>query len=221
MTEWKSDRELFGICRQELYTGAICDMLDEMGFRHQFLGVQCMPLRQSDIVCGRAYTTVLDDAYDPKDPPLGQFTEALDGCPEDSVYVVTGGARRCAYFGGIMTATIKHRGAVGAIVDGYIRDTREILEQDFPVWSWGHSPEGSGARNEVVAYDVPVEVNRVRIERRELIFADIDGAVAIPLQVEKELITRVLAKVRSEKATRESIMGGMSATEATKLYGNF
>lgn len=221
MAERKDDKELFAICKKKLYTGALCDMLDKLGYRHQFLGVRCMPLRPNDVVCGRAYTTVLDDIYEPKNPPLGLFTEALDNCPEDAVYVVCGGARRCAYFGGIMTATIKHRGAVGAIIDGYVRDTREILEQDFPVWSWGHSPEGSGARNEVVAYGVPVEVNGVRIEYGELIFADIDGAVAIPSVIEEELIAKVLAKVRSERQARENIIQGMSATEATRIYGNF
>jgi 4-hydroxy-4-methyl-2-oxoglutarate aldolase len=221
MVDEMDDAELERVCEEKLYTGAICDMLDEMGYRHQYLGSELMPLREGDVLCGRAYTTILDDIYEPVDPPMGKFNEALDHCPEGAVYVVAGGARRCGYFGGIMTATIKARGGKGAIVEGYMRDTREVLEQDFKVWSMGKNAQGSGARNEVVAYDVPVEINGVRIEPGELLFADVDGAVAIPPQIEQELIGRVLEKVDAERETRAAIIGGMSATEAVKRFGNF
>lgn len=217
----KNDEELRKVCEEKLYTGAICDMLDDLGYTHQYLGHDIMPLRGDDVLCGRAYTTIIDDVYEAADPPLGLFNEALDNCPKGAVYVVAGGARRCSYFGGIMTATIKSRGGIGAIIDGYMRDTREVLSQDFPVWCMGHDAQGSGARNEVVAYNVPVEINNIRVDPGELLFADIDGAVAIPKEIEKELLERVLDKVGKEGETRKAIENGMSASDAVKIYGNF
>ena len=42
---------------------------------------------------------------------------------------------RCAYWGEILTATAKMRGARGAVIDGYHRDTQKVLEQQWPIFS--------------------------------------------------------------------------------------
>jgi regulator of RNase E activity RraA len=120
-----------------------------------------------------------------------------------------------------MTATIKRRGAVGAVIDGYIRDTRQVLEQDFPVFCMGRDAQGSLYRNQVIRYGVPVEIGNILIRPGDLIFGDIDGVVVIPKEIEEKAITVTLEKVRGEKDTREAIERGMSAVEAEKKYGSF
>lgn len=51
-----------------------------------------------------------------------------------------------------MTATIRQNGGVGAIVDGFMRDTKQVLEQDFQVYSMGRDAQGSIYRNQVIRY---------------------------------------------------------------------
>jgi hypothetical protein len=46
MPEWKSDPELFSLCTRELYTPVVGDILDELGFTHQFLPQPIQPARE-------------------------------------------------------------------------------------------------------------------------------------------------------------------------------
>ena len=221
MAEWKNDKELFAIMKKELYTGVICDMLDTLGYSHVFLPHDIQSTRPMDVMVGRAFPTIICDVYGEQEKPLGLLIEAIDNISEDEVYIVTGGDRRCSYFGEIMTATVKRRGAVGAVIDGYIRDTRQILEQDFPVFCMGRDAQGSLYRNLVIRYGCPVEIGNILIKPGDLVFGDIDGVVVFPREIEEEAITVTLAKVRGEKSTREAIEKGMSAVEAEKTYGTF
>ncbi len=221
MSEWKNDKELFKIIKEELYTGVICDMMDTLGYSHIYLPNVIQSIRLTDVMVGRAFPTIICDVYGEQEKPLGLLTEAIDNISEDEVYIVTGGDRRCSYFGEIMTATIKRRGAVGAVIDGYIRDTRQVLEQDFPVFCMGRDAQGSLYRNQVIRYGVPVEIGNILIRPGDLIFGDIDGVVVIPKEIEDKAITVTLEKVRGEKDTREAIERGMSAVDAEKKYGSF
>ncbi len=221
MTEWKNDKELFSILKKEAYTGVICDMLDTLGYSHQYLPNSIQALRPNDIMIGRAFTTVIADVYGEQEEPLGKLAEAIDAIKEDQVYIVTGGDKRCSYFGEMMTATIKKNGGVGAVIDGYMRDTRQVLEQNFPVFSMGRDAQGSIYRNQVIQYDVPVEINGIKITPGDLIFGDIDGVVVIPKEIEEKAIKTILARVRGEKDTRDAIESGMSAVDAVEKYGVF
>jgi len=221
MAEWKNDKELFAIIKKELYTGVICDMMDTIGYSHIYLPHDIQSIRLSDVMVGRAYPTIICDVYGEQKQPLGLLAEAIDHVGEDEVYIVTGGDRRCSYFGEIMTATIRHKGAVGAVIDGYIRDTRQILEQNFPVFCMGRDAQGSIYRNQVIRYGCPVEIGNININPGDLVFGDVDGVVVIPKEIEEEAITITLAKVRGERDTRAAIEKGMSAVEAVETFGTF
>ncbi len=221
MPEWKNDKELFSILKKEAYTGVICDMLDTIGYSHQYLPNSIQSLRPDDVMVGRAFTTVIADVYGEQEEPLGKLAQAIDAIKEDQVYIVTGGDRRCSYYGEMMTATIKKNGGVGAVVDGYMRDTKQVLEQNFPVFSMGRDAQGSIYRNQVIQYDVPVEIGGIKINPGDLVFGDIDGVVVIPKEIEEKAITIILDRVRGEKDTRDAIEGGMSATDAVAKYGVF
>jgi len=221
MREWKDDEELFAVMKKEIYTGVLCDMLDTIGYSHQYLPHQIQALRPTDVMVGRAFPTIICDVYGEQEKPLGLLAEATDHIGKNEIYIVTGGDRRCSYFGEIMTATIRKNGGVGAVIDGYIRDTRQVLEQNFPVFSMGHDAQGSIYRNQVIRYGCPVEIGNIRVKPGDLIFGDIDGVVVIPQEIEEKAISVTLAKVRGEKDTRSAIEKGMSAVEAIKQFGVF
>ena len=126
---------------------------------------------------------------------------------------------RCAYWGELLTAAARTRGAVGAVVNGFHRDTPQVLAQDWPVFSMGRYAQDSSVRTAVVDFRCPIEVGGVWIEPGDLIFADQDGVLVIPREIEVEVITRALRKAREEKVVRRAIEGGMTATDAFKTYG--
>jgi regulator of RNase E activity RraA len=74
-------------------------------------------------------------------------------------------------------------------------------------------------RTQVVDYRCTIEVGGVRVEPRDLVFADLDGVVIVPRKAEVETIQRSLEKARGEKLVRKEIEAGMSSTDAFRKYG--
>jgi 4-hydroxy-4-methyl-2-oxoglutarate aldolase len=209
MPEWKSDAELFALCTRELYTPVVGDILDELGFTRQFLPQPIQPLREAMKLAGRAMPVVMIDVFGRQKKPFGRLTEALDQLQPGEIYLASGGEMRCAYWGEILTATAKKRGAAGAVINGYHRDTPRVLEQDWPVFSRGRFAQDSGVRTQVVDYRCQLEVGSVTVLPGDLVFGDLDGVV----------VERALAKARGEKLVRQEIEAGMSSTAAFKKYG--
>ncbi len=216
---WNTDNDLFEIFKSGMYTSVIGDILDELQCYHQFLPQPIQPLRITDKLIGRVMTALMIDVYGPQKEPFGKLTEALDQLQPGEVYVASGGAMRCAYWGEILTATAKKRGATGAVINGYHRDTPKVMEQNWPVFSRGRYAQDSSVRTQVVDYRCTMQVGEVWINPGDLIFGDMDGVVVIPKKYETEVVEKALAKAMGEKLVRREIENGMSSTEAFRKYG--
>jgi regulator of RNase E activity RraA len=217
--EWKNDEELFRLIKEVLYTPVVGDILDGLDCFHQFLPQPVQPMLTSMKVVGRAMPAVMIDVYGHQKKPFGLLTEALDQLQPGEVYLASGGDMRCAYWGEILTATARTRGAVGAVVNGFHRDSPQVLEQNWPVFSRGRFAQDSSVRTKVVDYRCPIEIGGVWVEPGDLVFGDLDGVLIIPRKHEVEVIRKALEKARGEKLVRKEIEGGMSSTAAFQKYG--
>ena len=99
MKEWKDDKTLITLIKAELYTAVIGDIMDKMGYLHQFLPPHIRPLRDDMLIAGRAMTVLEADVHDNSasggNNPLlqrsfGLMLEALDDLKEDEVYICSG-----------------------------------------------------------------------------------------------------------------------------------
>jgi 4-hydroxy-4-methyl-2-oxoglutarate aldolase len=219
MSEWKSDSELFALCARELYTPVVGDILDDLSFTHQFLPQPIQPMRAEMKLAGRAMPVVMIDVFGKQKKPFGLLTEALDQLKPGEIYLASGGEMRCAYWGEILTATAKKRGAVGAVINGFHRDTPKVLEQNWPVFSRGRFAQDSSVRTQVVDFRCQIEIGQVTVQPGDLVFGDLDGVVIVPKKIEAEVVERALTKARGEKLVRKEIEAGMSSTTAFKKYG--
>lgn len=177
------------------------------------------PLRPEMVVVGRAMPVLVVAVHGPQARPFGLLTEALDQLASGEVYLAHGGGIPCAAWGEILTVTAKSRGAAGAVLHGYHRDTTKVLAQGWPVFSHGAYAQDSAVRSSVVAYRVPVELGGVSIEPGCLVFGDVDGVVILPRELEDEVLERALEKVSAESRVLESIRAGLSSTAAFERYG--
>lgn len=218
MVLWHDDDELFRLMKEKLYTPVVGDILDTMGFVHQFLPPELQPLRDTMKLAGRACTVLEHDVFSPQKKPFGFLTEALDQLRPHDVYIATG-AHNSALWGELLTATAKVRGAVGAVLDGYTRDTPQVLSQNFPVFARGRWAQDSSIRTNVVDYRCTIEIGQVTIQDGDLVFGDMDGVMIIPQQAAEECIRKALEKASGEKMVRQAIEQGMSATEAFAHFG--
>lgn len=233
MAKWSSNEELFSLMKEKLYTPVVGDILDQLGYSHQFLPAYIRPLEalvpahayidpsQTDLrlkIAGYACTVLENDVFEPPKKPFGYLTEALDQLKSGDIYIATG-AHHSALWGELLTATAKKRGAAGAVLDGYSRDTPQVLSQNFPVFCSACWAQDSSIRTYVCDYRCTIEIGQVTIHDGDLIFGDIDGVLVIPSRAMEEVIDKALIKASGEKTVRRAIEGGMTATEAFKKYG--
>jgi regulator of RNase E activity RraA len=151
--------------------------------------------------------------------PFGLMFRALDDLKANEVYIATGASLRYALWGGLMSTRAILLRASGAILNGFSRDTNEILQLGFPTWSRGTYAQDQGTRGKVVDFRLPVEIDGVAVQPGDLVFGDRDGVVVIPRDAEREAIRRALEKASTENLVRKAIEGGMSTVEAYKRFG--
>lgn len=216
---WKNEDEMFALMKEKLYTPVVGDILDGMGLVHQFLPQNIRPLRADMKLAGKAMPVLMIDVFGPQKKPFGYLTEALDQLEKNEIYVAAGGVKRCAYWGELLTATARTRGAAGAVLDGWHRDTPQVLSQNWPVFSCGCYAQDSSVRTQVVQFRCNVEIGQVTVHPGDILFGDIDGVLVIPKEVAAEVIEKALEKAAGEKLVRKAIEGGMSATEAFAKFG--
>ena len=219
MAVWKNEDEMFALMRERLYTPVVGDILDQMGYVHQFLPQEIRPMRDDMKLAGKAMTVLMTDVYEAQEKPFGYLTEALDQLEKNEINIAARGTRRCAYWGELLTATARVRGAVGAVVNGWHRDTPQILEQNWPVFSCGCYAQDSSVRTQVVQYRCTIEVGQVTIRNGDVLFGDVDGVLCIPAGISEKVIMLSLEKAAGEKTVRKAIEDGMSATAAFAKYG--
>lgn len=228
MKEWKDDNSLFAVTRSELYTAVIGDIMDKMGYVHQFLPARVRPLRDDMFVVGRAMTVleadVIENSTDKGSNPLlkrsfGLMLEALDDLKENEVYICTGSSPAYALWGELMSARAIQCKAVGAVVNGYSRDTKGILELNFPCFSYGPYAQDQAPRGKVIDFRVPIEIEGVRINDGDILVGDIDGVCVVPRAIEQEVFTQALEKARGERMVLKKIQEGMPAREAFDKFG--
>lgn len=213
------ETELFELMKEKLYTPVVGDILDAKGYMHQFLPQNICPLRDDMKIAGKAMTVLMIDVFGKQSKPFGRLCECLDQIQPNEIYIATGGTKRCAYWGELLTATAKARGGNGAIVDGWHRDTPQVLEQNWSVFSTGCYAQDSSVRTQVVDFRCQIEIGQVTIHDGDYIFGDIDGVLVIPKEIAKEVVNEALEKASKEKGLRKAVEEGISVTDAFEKFG--
>lgn len=220
MTKDKSTEITIAMMRESLFSAVVCDALDGLGYRNQSPRLQ-FPIQTVDgVLVGRCKTTLWADMFHADPKPYDLELKAVDTCqPDDVLIAAAGGSRRSGVWGELLSAAARNTGCIGAIVDGAVRDVDKIKQMKFSVFARATSIYDSKDRQRVVDIDVPVEIAGVQFRSGDLVFADCDGVVVVPQEVEVEAIRGAWEKVHAENITRTAIQQGMKATEAYEKYG--
>ncbi len=221
---FECDTEVVKFIRENLYVAAVCDILDDLGYRQQAMHHRLRPLlpdRENCGFVGRARTLRWMEAdYVRGEDPYGLEIEVMDSLkPGDVVVHSTDYAGTNAPWGELMSTVAKRNGAVGCVCDSQIRDCLRIIEMGFPVYYSGIRPLDSMGRGIVMAYDVPIRCGDVLVKPGNLVFADFDGIVVIPQEVEEGVLIKAREKVHKENLSRKELLEGKSLREVYAKYG--
>jgi regulator of RNase E activity RraA len=225
---WKNDKELFTIAKSELFVALVGDILDTLGYQHQFLPPNIKPLNTNFVIIGRAMPVLEADVFEESadntnnpimKKPFGIMFEALDDLKEDEVYICSGSSPRYALWGGLMSTRALKLKAAGAVLHGYSRDTNEVLSLNFPTFSYGGYAQDQGPRGKVIDYRVPIEIEGTRINPGDIIYGDRDGVIVVPKAVEEKAFMGAIQKARGEQLVKKALEEGMSTVDAYNKFG--
>ena len=204
------------------YTGAISDILDEMGFTAQVLPHEIRALQPGQIVAGRALTALGEPApARDRDDYFLPFLKMLGAIGPGDVVVSQPNDHTVAHFGELSAETAKSRGGAGVVVDGGVRDIDYILKLGFPAFSRYTTPLDIVGRWRLVDFNVPVTIGRTRIHPGDYVLGDRDGVLIIPQLVAEEVIGKAEEVIRTENLVRKAILEGMHPVQAFEKYGRF
>ncbi len=204
------------------YTGAISDILDELGYPHQVLPHEIQSIEPGQTLAGRALTVVGEPASGlTRDEYFLPFLEMLGAIQDGDIVVSQPNDRSIAHFGELSCETAKYRGGRGVVLDGGIRDIDYILKLGMPVFARYRTPQDIVGRWKLTAYNVPIKIGVVDILPGDYILGDRDGVVTIPAAIAEQVIAKAEEVVRTEDIVRKRILEGVHPLEAYRSYGRF
>ncbi|MFT3933136.1 MAG: RraA family protein [Chitinophagaceae bacterium] len=206
---------------EQLYTGAVNDVLREFCLLNQALPGHIVPLREYRTVAGFAFTV----KSSPNAMISGEMeyrVQMLDEMNEGSFVIWdTTNDTQATLWGGVMTATAKGKKVKAACIDGGIRDTHQILEADFPVFYKYRISNGSLGRCLITHYQITLSIGGVTIKPGDIVLGDIDGVLVVPRAIAYDVLLRAEEIKENEKMIFGWVKDGQSIQDITKKGGYF
>ena len=204
------------------YTGAVHDVLRELGHEHVVLPPAIKALVPQTRLAGPAWTVAGHiDRTRTRHETLLAWCSLLARAPRDHVIVCQPNNHEVALMGELSAQTLQARGVLGFVVDGGSRDTELVIEHGFPVFCTFLTPADIVARWVPDRFGEPVTIGTVTIATGDYVLGDRDGVVVIPSAIVEEVVTRTEEVVATESEMRIALVGGMDPVEAYSKYGKF
>jgi len=201
---------------QAFSTSEISDALDACGVEGALLMIK--PLSPGQKLIGPAYTI----NYQPYDAPPDDFQNAadyIDSVPVDSVIVINNnGQVDCSVWGGILTQTAMQKGILGTVVYGAVRDVELIAETNYPLFCVGQTMRSGKNRVYKTSEQCPLIINNVTINPGDIIFADDNGVLVIPIHRVDEVISNAQRIQLTEKNIIQAVNQGATLKQARMDY---
>lgn len=178
--------------------------------RRGFAGPHLRPIQQGTRLAGSAVTV----SSHPGDNLM--IHAAVEVCREGDVLVVTNTAPSThGMFGELIATSLMARGVRALVIDAGVRDTAELREMGFAVWSQHVSCQGT-VKASPGSVNVPVVLGDVVVTPGDVVCADDDGVVVVPRAEAPWALERAQERVAKEEATRARLAAGELGVD---IYG--
>lgn len=200
----------------EIYSPScvVADVQERAGVMRSYM----RPIDQATRFVGAALTVRLE--------PGNQVDclDALSVAQEGDVIVVdAAGETETSIWGGLMAGLCQMKGVVGAVVDGGIRDTDEIRDLGFYIFSKSIVPRSThtivSGRMEPIEINVPIQCAGVIVNPGDIVIADEVGVTVVPLGIAEEVLEKAKQQAAKEEETRAAIRAGKTVDELLEEFG--
>jgi 4-hydroxy-4-methyl-2-oxoglutarate aldolase len=179
--------------------------------RRGFPGPQLRPIQQGTRLAGTAVTV----SCHPGDNLM--IHAAVEVCQEGDVLVVTNTAPSThGAFGELLASSLLARGVRALVTDAGVRDTAELREMGFAVWSQHVSCQGT-VKASPGSVNVPVVLGgQVVVSPGDVVCCDDDGVVVVAREEAGWALDRSRERAEKEDGTRARLVAGELGVD---IYG--
>jgi 4-hydroxy-4-methyl-2-oxoglutarate aldolase len=204
------------------YTGAVHDVLREMGRDDIVLPAAIKPLVPQMRLAGPAWTVAgRIDRTKSRHETLLAWCTLLARAPKGHVVVCQPNNHEVALMGELSAQTLQAHGVLGFVVDGGSRDSELVVAQGFPVFCAFLTPSDIVARWLPDRFGEPVTIGAVTIATGDYLLGDRDGVVVIPRAIAEEVVRKTEEVVATESEMRRALIAGMDPVAAYNKFGKF
>jgi len=214
------DRKLYNNLKHQLTSSALSDILDDLGLTEQTT-TSFTPNMKTKIF-GRTKTLKLRRKKEDED--FRKIYQALHTYPTiipGDIIVVENEVSDLAYFGEMNANLAIRSGASGALIGGKTRDSVEVKNLNFPVFSSGFSCKDVRGRAVMESFNKTISFDGILVENESLVFADSDGIVFIPIKFEKIILERMFETIQTENNIINDISRGKTEVDIVNSHGDF
>lgn len=204
------------------YTGVVHDVMRAMGLRDFTLPAELRPIMPEKALAGPAFTIEGRMAKDADaHETLLAWTGLLSKAKPGSIWVSQPNDRIVAHMGELSAETLKDKGVLGCIADGYIRDVNFLLDIGFQAWCRGFTPRDIVGHWIPVATEVTITIGDVAIAPGDYMIGDRDGLIRVPLGEAGDIVAKAEEAMATESLVRKAILAGTDPQQAYLKYGKF
>lgn len=200
-------------------TASACQLLIKLGWRNAYMiGLRPLqPLGLGNRLVGRARTCRYlmrrepEVEHNPDARRQSAEIQLIESISPGDVFLVDAlGVPTSGIIGDILTTRLKVRGTIAAVIHGAVRDAPYIREVGLPVFSATTHPSHSGRDLVPVDFDLPIDMAGAQVLPGDIILADDEGVLAMPLHLAEEIAAHGPPKERLEEWIRAKIAAGGS-----------
>ena len=170
--------------------------------RRGYLGADITPIQTDVRVAGTAVTVLCHPGDN------GMIHAAVEQCRPGDVMVVAHTAPSThGGFGDLLATSVMARGVRGLVTDAGVRDTADLREMGFPVWSQHVSCQGT-VKNTPGSVNVPIRIGEELVNPGDVVCADDDGVVVVALAEAAWALEQSQARLKKEEASRRKLEAG-------------